>query len=178
MAETPIDLSSFHDRLQKVDPYRLNGRVVQVIGLVIEAQGPEAQVGELCHVKVSRHEEPVAAEVVGFREGRTLLMPLGEMRGIAPGNEVVASGYPVRVGVGDDLLGRVVDATGSPIDGKGPIEAEARVSLHAEPPSAMGRRRIDAAARAGRARDRRDHPVRARPAPRASSPARASARAR
>ena len=71
--DPPIDLSTFHDRLGRVDPYRLNGRVVQVIGLVIEAQGPEAQVGELCHVHVSRHEPPVAAEVVGFREGRTLL---------------------------------------------------------------------------------------------------------
>ncbi|MCW2924958.1 MAG: type secretion system ATPase, FliI/YscN [Thermoleophilia bacterium] len=143
MTEPPIDLASYHDRLQRVDPYRLNGRVVQVIGLVIEAQGPEAQVGELCHVHVSRHEEPISAEVVGFREGRTLLMPIGEMRGIAPGNEVVATGHPVRVGVGDALLGRVVDATGAPIDGKGPIEAEARVSLHADPPPPLGRRRID-----------------------------------
>jgi flagellum-specific ATP synthase len=140
----PIDLSSYHDQLQRVDPYRLNGRVVQVIGLVIEAQGPEAKVGELCHVHVSRHEEPVPAEVVGFREGRTLLMPLAQMRGIAPGNEVVASGHPVRVAVGDGLLGRVVDATGEPIDDKGPIEnVDRRVSLHAEPPSPLGRRRID-----------------------------------
>ena len=144
MTDSSLDLSSYHERLGRVDPYRLNGRVVQVIGLVIEAQGPEAQVGELCHVQVSRHDEPVAAEVVGFREGRTLLMPLGEMRGIAPGNEVVASGHPVRIGVGQELLGRVVDATGTPIDGKGPIEPEARVSLHAAPPSPLGRRRIDA----------------------------------
>jgi flagellum-specific ATP synthase len=143
MAEPPIDLTSYHDRLSRVDPYRLNGRVVQVIGLVIEAQGPEAQVGELCHVHVSRHEAPVPAEVVGFREGRTLLMPLGELRGIGPGNEVVATGHPVRVGVGEALLGRVVDATGEPIDGKGPIEVEARISLHADPPPPLQRRRID-----------------------------------
>ncbi len=143
MADSPVDLSEFHDRLGRVDPYRLNGRVVQVIGLVIEAQGPEAQVGELCHVHVSRHDPPIAAEVVGFREGRTLLMPLGEMRGIGPGNEVVASGHPVRVVVGESLLGRVVDATGEPIDGKGPIEAEARVSLFADPPAPLQRRRID-----------------------------------
>jgi flagellum-specific ATP synthase len=143
MSDTTPDLSSYHDRLQRVDPYRLNGRVVQVIGLVIEAQGPEAQVGELCHVHVNRHEPPVAAEVVGFREGRTLLMPIGEMRGIAPGNEVVASGHPVRVGVGEDLLGRVVDATGEPIDDKGPIEPESRVSLHAMPPAPLTRKRID-----------------------------------
>lgn len=143
MSDRFVDLSSYHDALQRVDPYRLNGRVVQVIGLVIEAQGPEAQVGELCHVHVSRHEPPVPAEVVGFREGRTLLMPLSQLRGIAPGNEVVASGHPVRIGVGAGLLGRVVDAAGNPIDGKGPIEAERRVSLHAEPPSPLTRRRID-----------------------------------
>lgn len=143
MSDSPIDLSSFHDQLQRVDPYRLNGRVVQVIGLVIEAQGPEAQVGELCHVHVSRHDPPVPAEVVGFREGRTLLMPLTQMRGIAPGNEVVATGHPVRIGVGDALLGRVVDSAGNPIDDKGPIEPERRVSLHAEPPSPLKRRRIE-----------------------------------
>ncbi|MCZ4495739.1 MAG: type secretion system ATPase, FliI/YscN [Thermoleophilia bacterium] len=142
MADTPIDLSSYHDQLMRVDPYRLNGRVVQVIGLVIEAQGPEAKVGELCHVHVSRHDEPVQAEVVGFREGRTLLMPLGEMRGIAPCNEVVASGHPVRIGVGEELLGRVVDATGMPIDGKEPIQPQQRVSLYATPPSPLARRRI------------------------------------
>ncbi|MCW2956686.1 MAG: type secretion system ATPase, FliI/YscN [Thermoleophilia bacterium] len=142
MTDSPIDLSSYHDQLSRVDPYRLNGRVVQVIGLVIEAQGPEAKVGELCMVHVSRHDEPVQAEVVGFREGRTLLMPLGEMRGIAPGNEVVASGHPVRIGVGEELLGRVVDATGMPIDGKEPIEPQQRVSLYATPPSPLARRRI------------------------------------
>ncbi|MCW2949869.1 MAG: type secretion system ATPase, FliI/YscN [Thermoleophilia bacterium] len=143
MSDAPLDLASYHDRLTRVDPYRLNGRVVQVIGLVIEAQGPEAKVGELCHVHVSRHDDAVPAEVVGFREGRTLLMPLGEMRGIAPGNEVVASGYPVRIGVGDALLGRVINAQGEPIDGKGPIAAEARMSLYADPPPPLSRRRID-----------------------------------
>lgn len=142
MSEQPLDLSSYHERLARVDPYRLNGRVVQVIGLVIEAQGPEAQVGELCHVHVSRHDDPVAAEVVGFREGRTLLMPLGELRGIAPGNEVIATGHPVRVAVGEDLLGRVVNAAGSSIDGKDEIEPEARVSLYADPPAPLQRRRI------------------------------------
>jgi flagellum-specific ATP synthase len=142
MADSPLDLATYHDRLTRVDPYRLNGRVMQVIGLVIEAQGPEAKVGELCHVHISRHEDPVPAEVVGFREGRTLLMPLGEMRGIAPGNEVVATGYPVRIGVGDALLGRVINAQGEPIDGKGPIAAEARMPLYADAPAPLSRRRI------------------------------------
>lgn len=143
MTDRPgIDLDAYHERLHQVDPYRLNGRVTQVIGLVIEANGPEAQVGELCHVHVARHADPVPAEVVGFREGRTLLMPLGEMRGIGPGNEVVASGYPLRIGVGRELLGRVVDGRGVPIDGGAPIESETQVPLHADPPGPLQRRRI------------------------------------
>jgi len=138
-----LNLGAYHERLEQLDPYRMNGRVIQVIGLVIEANGPEAQIGELCHIHVSRHADPVAAEVVGFREGSTLLMPVGEMRGIAPGNEVVATGHPLRVGVGTGLLGRVVNGAGEPLDGKGPIELEEWRSLHADPPSPMTRPRID-----------------------------------
>jgi flagellum-specific ATP synthase len=137
-----MDLSAYRDRVRDVDPYRMNGRVVQVIGLVIESTGPEAQVGELCHVQVGRNLDPVPAEVVGFREGKTLLMPLGDMRGIAPGNEVVASGHPLRVNVGRELLGRVVDGGARPVDGGPDLELEEWRSLHAEPPKPMQRRRI------------------------------------
>lgn len=140
---TGLDLGAYHDRLQQVDPYRTNGRVVQVIGLVVEANGPEAKVGELCHVHVSRHEPPIPAEVVGFREDRTLLMPLGPMHGIAPGCEVVATGHPLRVGVGIDLLGRVINGVGDPIDGGPAIDVEDLRSLHADPPSPLARRRIE-----------------------------------
>lgn len=136
------DLSEYHEALQRIDPYRMNGRVTQVIGLVIESNGPEAQVGELCHVRISRTEDPIPAEVVGFREGKTLLMPLGEMRGVGPGNEVIASGHPLRVKVGDGLLGRVIDGNGNVIDGRPAPDLEAMRSLYADPPGPLERRRI------------------------------------
>lgn len=134
-----IDLSEYHDRLKKIDPYRTNGRVSQVIGLVIESDGPEAQIGEVCEVHYSRHEAPLAAEVVGFRDGKTLLMPIGEMTGISPGSEVVATGYPLRVSVGSELLGRVVDGRGVPIDGGTIPELDEVRSLQATPPAPMDR---------------------------------------
>lgn len=137
------DLGVFHDRVSRIDPYRMNGRVTQVIGLVIESNGPEARVGELCMVRHSRHEDPIPAEVVGFREDKTLLMPLAEMHNIAPGNEVVATGHPMRVGVGRGLLGRVVNAAAEPIDGLGDIEIEDRRSMLSSPPSPLQRKRID-----------------------------------
>ncbi|MEW6583717.1 MAG: hypothetical protein AB1416_13255, partial [Actinomycetota bacterium] len=104
-----MDLTDYRRRLHDCDPFRMNGRVTEVIGLVVESRGPEARVGERCTVEVgrrSRPQPPLDAEVVGFREGRTLLMPLGDAAGIGPGQSVRATGAAVRVGVGPDLLGR------------------------------------------------------------------------
>ena len=100
----------------RADLHRRRGRVCDLIGLVVEATGLEAEVGEVCDVAAGRGREPVPAEVVGFRAGRTLLMPLGEMHGIGPGNVVTPTGRPVRIPVGDGLLGRVIDGLGRPID--------------------------------------------------------------
>ena len=89
---------------------------LDLIGLIVEATGLEAEVGEVCEIATGRGRAPVPAEVVGFRKRRTLLMPLGELHGIGPGNVVTATGEPVRVPVGDELLGRVLDGLGRPID--------------------------------------------------------------
>ena len=83
------------------------GRVVQLIGLVIESEGPLAAVGELCRIESARHDGVTLAEVVGFRNHHVLLMPLGQVRGIHPGSEVVALGAPLQVQVGESLKGRV-----------------------------------------------------------------------
>src|SRR4051795_8739626 len=103
--------------LQRADLHARQGRVNNLIGLIVEATGIDAEVGEMCLVETGRHSDPVPAEVVGFRDSRTLLMPLGEMHGIGPGNSVTASGSQLRVPVGEELLGRVVDALGRPMDG-------------------------------------------------------------
>src|SRR6266849_3227007 len=88
------------------------GKVVKVLGLVIEATGPAGAVGDLCQLRVSRGEGEVLAEIVGFRDDRLLLMPLGEMDGVAPGAEVTPLGCPLTAPAGTSLLGRVLDGVG------------------------------------------------------------------
>ena len=137
-----VSLDRFATALAQADLHRRRGRVTDLIGLILEATGLEAEVGELCEVHAGRGRAAVPAEVVGFRSRRTLLMPLGEMTGIGPGDVVVATGEAVRVPVGDGLLGRVVDGLGRPIDGKGPLATEAFRPTDARPPEALERMRI------------------------------------
>lgn len=118
------------------------GKVVQLIGLVIESEGPNVMLGELCYVFSRGGGEPIKAEVVGFRQSRVLLMPLGEVTGIGPGCDVVASERSLSVPVGPDLLGRIVDGLGNPIDGKGPLANAEAYPLHNAPPPPLSRARI------------------------------------
>ena len=127
--------------IHEADLARRHGHVSNLIGLIIEATGLQAEVGEVCLVGTDRNRAPVAAEVVGFREGRTLLMPLGELHGIGPGTRVLATGAPFRITVGDGLLGRVVDGLGMPDDG-GPEPLGVARSTIAAPPAALSRPRI------------------------------------
>ncbi len=128
--------------LSNADLHERRGRVDDLIGLIVEATGLEAEVGEVCTIETGRRRPSVPAEVVGFRAGRTLLMPLGEIHGIGPGHAVVATGRPVRVPVGDELLGRVIDGLGRPIDDlERELPSSAR-STQASPPAALARPRI------------------------------------
>jgi flagellum-specific ATP synthase len=148
----PEGISSSLDALAGASLYRRRGRVHNLIGLVIEATGMRAEVGELCEIATGRNREPVPAEVVGFRNGDTLLMPLGEMTGIAPGNLVAGTGRPLVLPVGDHLLGRVLDGLGRPLDGAALAGVSRARSTLAHPPAALSRSRI---------RDRLDLGVRA-----------------
>src|SRR3984885_6305977 len=98
--------------------------------------------GEVCRIESARHDGVTLAEVVGFRNHHLLLMPLGEIHGIHPGSEVIATGQPLRVGVGNALKGRVIDGLGEPIDGLGPILTEHSVGLNLRPPHPLKRQRI------------------------------------
>jgi flagellum-specific ATP synthase len=140
---TPATLAPYFEAVHTADLMRHRGRVTSLIGLVIEATGLRAEVGELCAISVGRNEPPVDAEVVGFRSGRTLLMPLGDMHGIGPGSAVAASGRPFGVAVGEQLLGRVLDGLGRPLDNLPAPAATERRPTMAPPPSPLGRRRID-----------------------------------
>lgn len=120
----------------------VGGRVNQVIGMVLESLGPGIPVGSICEVSVFKGQGTVPAEVVGFREGRVLLMPLGEMRGVEPGSAIRLVGGQAGVPVAESLLGRVIDGLGNPMDGKGPLRAETHYPLYAEPLNPMERERI------------------------------------
>jgi flagellum-specific ATP synthase len=125
-----------------VDPITLCGRVSQVIGLVIESEGPAVTVGESCLIESDSGGRSVRCEVVGFRDSKVLLMPLADVSGIAPGSRVVATREPLVVPVGHELLGRVIDGLGRPIDGRGPIETAAKRTVARSAPDPMRRRRI------------------------------------
>src|SRR4051812_7286733 len=96
----PLDAAKYIKVLQALDPVKRTGRVSQIVGLTVEADGPAANLGEHCLITVNDSPQPLSAEVVGFKSGRVLLMPLGEISGISPGCEIVATGRKLRVEVG------------------------------------------------------------------------------
>lgn len=142
MSPTAIDFSRYCWAVSRADPVRLNGHVQQVVGLVVESVGPAARIGELCEIQTSRTEPPIRAEVVGFRDNRVLLMPLGALANISQGDEVRATGGKFSVAVGDGLLGRTVDALGQPLDSGPPIVATQTREVDQAPPHPLRRKRI------------------------------------
>jgi len=118
------------------------GHIVQVTGLVMESDGPNLSLGEVCQVNCSPGDPPIFAEVVGFRGHRLLLMPLGEMDNIRVGSEVLASSFASGVPVGHALRGRVLDGLARPIDGKGPLPPMPMSPLRNAPPHPLTRQRI------------------------------------
>ncbi len=125
------------------------GRVVQLIGLVVESEGPLAAVGDVCRIESLRHDSATLAEVVGFRNHHLLLMPLGQVHGIHPGSEVVATGAAFTLGVGEALKGRVIDGLGRPLDGQGPVHGPHQIGLYLQPPHPLKRQRIHSTFRTG-----------------------------
>lgn len=120
---------------------RISGRVTHVIGLLIESAGPKCCVGEICYV-YGKKGMPLPCEVVGFKESKVLLMPLGELSQVAPGAEVYPTGEMHRVAVSPQLVGRILDGLGNPIDGRGEVRAEKFYPVMAPPPPPLSRRPI------------------------------------
>ena len=135
-----INLEKFNAAIDNCKSMNMIGKVVQIVGLVIECNGPNVSMGELCYIHSHFEDvEPLPAEVVGFREGYVLLMPLGETKGIGPGCQVVSAQKVLQVKVGPELLGRVIDGLGNPIDGKGPILCQKEYPIQADPPEPLER---------------------------------------
>jgi flagellum-specific ATP synthase len=129
-------------RVRDADLLMVNGRITQVIGLVVESTGPTSSLGEVCVIKSRTGDELCLSEVVGFRDSRVLSMVLGEAERISPGSEIVATGRPLSIKVSDALLGRVIDGLGRPLDGKGMVETGEMKSIHGAPPNPLKRQRI------------------------------------
>lgn len=143
MESAPIDLSVWKSRLKEARLLKLTGKVSRVIGLTVEVQGINSPIGEVCGINVPGEPEPVRAEVVGFRDGSTLLMPLGELRGIYQGCSVTPTGKSFYVKVGEQLLGRVLDGLGHPLDGLGPLNGlSEEYPVDNRPPNPLMRKRI------------------------------------
>jgi len=136
-------LNDIGQAVQTVNPVRQVGRVTNLVGMVIEAGGLEAPVGSLCRIETGRFEPPVLCEVVGFREHGLLVMPFSDMRGVARGQRVTLVASRLTVPFGPQLLGRVLDGLGRPLDGGPPLSHLPRVHLGGTAPSAMTRRRTD-----------------------------------
>ncbi len=130
-------------KLDKAQGYREVGHVDQVIGLIIESQGPKARIGDLCEIETDDPNQPILpAEVVGFKSGKLLLMPLGEMANLSPGCRVTNTGHPFQVSVGPELVGRILDGLGRPLDERFPISKAVQVETHAPAPHPLKRKEI------------------------------------
>ncbi len=137
-------LDHFRARLRTDRPVRRVGRVVRITGLLIESDGPNLAMGEVCRIQSPGDDAPIFAEVVGFREHRLLLMPLGETLRLRSGSEVIASSFASQIPAGPELLGRVLGGLGQPMDGKGPLGGKRKRHLHNAPPHPLTRQRIRA----------------------------------
>jgi flagellum-specific ATP synthase len=128
--------------LEELDTIVAEGKVSKSVGLLLESKGPLASVGDLCRVIIPDSGRRIPAEVVGFKNGVTLLFPYDSDSGIKSGVPVVSTGKPLSAMVSDSLLGRVIDTMGKPMDGKGPIPYEKEYPIFNTPPHVLRRRRI------------------------------------
>ena len=133
--------NELENRLAGVDPIRAVGQVTNLVGMVVEVGGLNAPIGSLCRIDTGRRDEPLLCEVVGFRGESLLAMPFAEARGIATGQRVILSANQLTVPVGEELLGRVIDGLGRPLDGGPSLARLPRKVMGGIPPRAMDRRR-------------------------------------
>lgn len=138
-----FDLKKYHETLNTFYPINSIGKVTNITGLVIEAQGLVANLGSVCDIHINNGcHHKIRAEVSGFRGNKTLLVPLEDMRGIGPGNRVTTWKDQAFIPVGQNLLGRIIDGLGNPIDGMGSIHSEVEYPIYSEPMNPLFRKKI------------------------------------
>jgi type III secretion protein N (ATPase) len=137
------DLGSAIEREIAVPPFERTGKVVEVTGILVKAGGLDAALGELCELRTAEGRLLQHAEVVGFTRDCAVLSPFERLTEISRSTRVVALGRSMTIGVGDGLLGRVVDSQGRPMDGRGPLGPTRGRPVYGAPPDAMSRQLID-----------------------------------
>ena len=137
-----FSMDKYRDRIDSISTIRVEGQVTKVVGTLIEGNGPAVPVGAVCQILPSNASEPIMAEAVGFRDDNLLLMPLRNSDGVEPGSIIVAERYQADVGVGRDMLGRIIDALGNPLDDGPPLRSDAVMPLYAQPKNPLQRSRI------------------------------------
>jgi FliI/YscN family ATPase len=136
-----VRLRSYLDRLEKIETTQWIGTVTELVGLLVESQGPAAALGDFCEIRTASGRI-IRTQVIGFRKGHVLSMPLEETDGLQLGDSIVARSQEARIDVGPGLLGRVLDGFGRPLDGGPPIEPEESYPLFASPPGPLEREHI------------------------------------
>jgi type III secretion system H+-transporting two-sector ATPase len=144
-ATVSFELDKYLSEIDNCSPFVTKGRVKALVGLLIRATVPDVWIGELCLIYNPRSPHPVKAEVVGFENGDVLLMPLGALVDIGPQSEVVPTGKYLTVKVGNELLGRVLNGLGEPMDAefKGPLGASEEYAVYQEAPDPLHRNRVN-----------------------------------
>lgn len=137
-----IDFAKHIASLRDTDPIEVRGKVTNIVGLVVEGHGPGSCMGGMCEIYSKGVSGSIMAEVVGFRDKRVLLMPLGDLGGIGPGSTIIARKSNPSVKVGDELLGRVIDGMGNPLDGKGSLTLGQEMPLYGRTINPLKKKRI------------------------------------
>ncbi len=138
-----LNLAGYLRAVESAEVITTEGRITKVVGTVLEASGPAMPVGGICRViPLDRRKRAIPVEVVGFRDDRILLMPLGKADGVEPGSTVVGERYHASVEVSSKMLGRVLDGLGNPLDGGRPIAPEKEMPLYADPLNPLQRKMI------------------------------------
>jgi len=132
-------LDKYKEIMAQTEPIRSLGKVMEVSANVVYSIGPEVALGEICHIEKVEDESYISAEVIGFKNEKVILSPLENITGIYPGCKVLSTGSQLRIPLSDDLLGRVLDGMGNPLDEQGKIVSEETSSLMNEPPNPLTR---------------------------------------
>ncbi len=134
-----LDFSSIKSKVAQGDFYRYMGKIEKIVGTTIQSTGPVCNIGDVCRIYHKGESSHIFAEVVGFNQNNVLLMPYSDIEGVGPGSIVDNTGDKLSIKVGEGLIGRIIDAIGNPIDGKGKLNTTESFSIAGIPVNPLTR---------------------------------------